>query len=79
MSWYLHSFHIASKYADKSYVTCWYGNPWQRQKKQWMKELLQQTVGNDLIHCQKLSGKTKHIKKNEKKRSGPNLEILARV
>ena len=45
-----------------------------------MKELLQQTVGNELIHCQKLSGKTKHIeKKKRKKRPGPNLEILARV
>ena len=25
-----------------------------------MKELLQQAVGNELIHCQKLSMKTKH-------------------
>ena len=56
-----------------------------------MKELLQQTVGNELIHCQKLSRKTKHIekkkkkeknilkKKKEKKRPGPTLEILATV
>ena len=28
-----------------------------------MKELLQQTVENEWIHCQKLSGKTKHIQK----------------
>ena len=45
-----------------------------------MKELLQQTVGNELIHCQKLSGKTKHIQKKKKKlRPGPNLEILGSV
>ena len=31
-----------------------------------MKELLQQIVGNELIHCQKLSGKTNHIQKNKK-------------
>ena len=77
ISWFLHRFHIASKYADKNYVACWYGNPWQHQKKQWMKELLQQTVVNEeLIHCQKLLGKTKHIKK---KRPGPILEILGSV
>ena len=28
-----------------------------------MKEILQQTVGNELIHCQKLSRKTKYIQK----------------
>ena len=38
-----------------------------KQKKQWMKELLQQTVGNELIHCQKLSGKTNHIQKIKNK------------
>ena len=48
-------------------------------KKQWMKELLQQTVGNELIDCQKLSWKTKHIKKEKKLRLGPNLEILDSV
>ena len=32
-----------------------------------MKELLQQTVGNELIHCQKLSGKTNHIQKIKNK------------
>ena len=44
-----------------------------------MKELLQQTVGNELIHCEKLSGKTKHIQKQTNKKKltpGPNLEIL---
>ena len=35
-------------------------------KKQWMNELLQQTVGNELTQCQKLSGKTKHIQKKKK-------------
>ena len=30
-----------------------------------MKELFQQTAGNKLFHCQKLSGKTKHV--NNKK------------
>ena len=40
-----------------------------------MKELLQQAVGNELIHCQKLSMKTKHAppnappkKKNKRKK-----------
>ena len=42
-----------------------------------MKELLQQTVGNELIHCQKLSGKTKHIQKKKKLRPGPNLKSWA--
>ena len=42
-----------------------------------MKELLQQTVGNELIHCQKLSGKTKHIQKIL--RPVPNLEILSNI
>ena len=54
-------------------------NPWQHQKKEWMKELLQQTVGNELIHCEKLSGKTKHIQKQTNKKKltpGPSLEIL---
>ena len=32
-----------------------------------MKELLQQTMGIELNHCQKLSGKTKHIQKSNKK------------
>ena len=49
------------------------------QKKQWMKELLQQTVGNELIHCQKLLGKSKHIQKKKKLRLEPNLEILGSV
>ena len=44
-----------------------------------MKELLQQTVGNELIDCQKLSWKTKHIKKEKKLRPWPNLEILDSV
>ena len=44
-----------------------------------MKELLQQTVGNELIHCQMLSGKTKHKKKKKKLRTGPNLEILGSI
>ena len=70
-------YHNASKYSDKSYVTCWYGDSWQRQEKQWIKELLQQTLGNELIHCQKLSGKTKNIQKTPKNiRPGPNLKIL---
>ena len=29
---------------------------------------MQQTVGNELIHCQKLSGKTKHIEKKKEKK-----------
>ena len=48
-------------------------------KKQWMKELFQQTVGNELIDCLNLSWKTKHIKKEKKLRPGPNLEILDSV
>ena len=36
---------------------------------QWMKELLQQTVGNELIRCQELSGKTEHIQKTIKTRA----------
>ena len=46
-----------------------------------MKELLQQTVINELIHCQNLLGKTKHINNNNKKklRPGPNLDILGSV
>ena len=32
-----------------------------------MKELLQQAVGNELIHCRKLLGKTKHIQKKKRK------------
>ena len=58
-------------------------NPRQHQKKEWMKELLQQTVENELIHCEKLLGKTKHIQKTNKKTKkltpGPNLEILDSV
>ena len=44
-----------------------------------MKELLQQTVGNELIHCQKLSVNTKHIHTHKKKGPEPNLEILGSV
>ena len=45
-----------------------------------MKELLQQTVGNELIHCQKITGKTRYIQKKKKKiRPGPNLEIFGSV
>ena len=42
-----------------------------------MKELLQKTLGNEFIHYQKLSGKTKHIPK--KLRPGFNLENLGSV
>ena len=44
-----------------------------------MNELLQQTVGNELTQCQKLSGKTKHIQKKKIIRPGLNLEILGSV
>ena len=74
----MHRFHIASKYADKDYVACWYGNPWQHQKK--TKTMNERTLatkcGKWVTSLSEALGENQTYPKNKKLRTEPNLEIL---